>query len=95
MLKKRALLQCDYVINGVNHDAELEEVNKNLANYIKPNNFENEQSIIEFDKQFEEMCLILSKEFGKDIKGKSVMEFYSAYNLLKKQHEELKKLNKK
>ena len=31
----------------------------------------------------------------KDIKGKSVMEFYTAYNLLKKQHEELKKLNKK
>lgn len=95
LLKKRALLQADFIVNGVNHDAELEEVNKNLTHYIKPNNFENEQSLIEFDKQFEEMCLVLSKEFGNDIKGKSVMEFYSAYNLLKKQHEELKKLNKR
>lgn len=95
LLRKRALLQADSIINGTNHDAELEEVKKNLANYIRPNNFENEKTLIEFDKQFEEMCLILSKEFGNDIKGKSVMEFYSAYELLKKQHEELRKLNKK
>lgn len=95
LLRKRALLQADSIINGTNHDAELEEVKKNLANYIRPNNFENEKTLIEFDKQFEEMCLVLSKEFGNDIKGKSVMEFYSAYELLKKQHEELRKLNKK
>lgn len=91
LLRKRALLQCDYIVNGVNHDVEIEDINKKLTHLIRPQNFENDTAIIQFDKQFEEMCLILSKEYGNAIKEKSVMEYYTAYNLLKKQTDELKK----
>lgn len=92
LLRKRALLQVDEIQNGSDHSKEISELNAQIMKRFTPKDFENDKAIVEFDKQFETMCLILSKEFGGDVKGYTVMEFYSAYNLLNEQQKEMKKI---
>lgn len=95
LLRKRALLQIDEIHNGADHTKEIEAIADEIWKNYVPKSFENDKSVVEFDRQFENMCLILSKEFSGGVKGYTVMEFYSAYNLLKEQQKEIKKLNKK
>lgn len=94
-LRKRALLQVDEMQNGSDHTKEIEQLNVQIYRAYKPKNFENDAAVIEFDRQFENMCLILSKEFKGGVKGYTIIEFYSAYNLLKEQQKEMRKFNKK
>lgn len=95
LLRKRAMLRIDEIQNGRDHTKEIEEIAEQMARQYTPKNFENDKVVVDFDRQFENMCLILSKEFQGGVKGYTVMEFYSAYNLLKEQQKELKKLKKK
>lgn len=50
---------------------------------------------IRFDRQFEDMCLSISGELHTDAKRMSVMEYYSAYELLDRRGKEMKKRLKK
>ena len=40
---------------------------------------------VEYDKQFENMCLILSQKLNVQPKGFTVLEYYNAFMFLKKQ----------
>lgn len=97
LLRKRAMLQLSEMIDGEDNKEAIEKVTNEIMSRQNPKNFEGSESEeIKFDKQFEDMCLAMSKEFGGMVKGYSVMEFYSAYSRLDKQQEEIKKrLNKK
>lgn len=95
LLRKRALLQVDEIINAKDNSKEIEDISHQILERYEPKDFENDKAVIEIDRQFENMCLILSKEFQGGVKGYTVKEFYSAYNLLKTQQEEIKKLNKR
>lgn len=95
LLRKRALLQIDEIQNGADHTAEIEKLNEQISSKYVPKNFENDAAVVDFDRQFENMCLILSKEFKGGVKGYTIIEFYSAYNLLREQQREMKKLNAK
>jgi len=96
ILRKRAILQADEMINGSDHSEEIEKLSSQIWEKYEPKSYENDKAIVDFDRQFENMCLILSKEFQGGVKGYTVMEFYSAYNLLKEREKEMKKkLNKK
>lgn len=95
LLRKRALLQVDEIRNGADHAEEINAISDELWKNYLPKSFENDKAVVDFDRQFENMCLILSKEFAGGVKGYTVMEFYSAYNLLTEQQKEIKKLNKK
>lgn len=95
LLRKRAMLQVDEMQNGADHSKEIEKISTQIWEGYEPKSFENDKAIVDFDRQFENMCLILSKEFQGGVKGYTVMEFYSAYNLLKERDKEMKKLNKK
>ena len=81
--------------NGSDHTKEIDELTTQIWKKYEPKSYENDKAIVDFDRQFENMCLILSKEFQGGVKGYTVMEFYSAYNLLKEREKEMKKLNKK
>lgn len=94
-MRKRAMLMLDTISNGADHTKEIERLSSQIWEKYEPKSFENDKAIVEFDRQFENMCLILSKEFQGGVKGYTVMEFYSAYNLLKEREKEMKKLNKK
>ena len=95
LLRKRAMLKVDEIRNGSDHTKEIEEITSRIWEGYEPKSYENDKAIVDFDRQFENMCLILSKEFQGGVKGYTVMEFYSAYNLLKEREKEMKKLNKK
>ena len=95
LVRKRAMLQIDVIRNGADHKKEIDELSTKIWEKYEPKSFENDKAIVDFDRQFENMCLILSKEFQGGVKGYTVMEFYSAYNLLQEREKEFKKLNRK
>ena len=94
LAEKRALLQLDSIINDTDNEEKIEKLSKKMSAYYKPKNFGNGEDNAEvvFDKQFESMCLTISKEFGGDVKNYSVMEFYSAYESLERQRKEFEKI---
>ena len=95
LLRKLAMLKADEILNGSDHTKEIEELSHQIWEKYEPKSYENDKAIVDFDRQFENMCLILSKEFQGGVKGYTVMEFYSAYNLLQEREKEFKKLNRK
>ena len=95
LLRKKALLQIDEILNANDNSIEIDKLSHKILEKFDPKDYENDKAIVEFDRQFENMCLILSKEFQGGVKGYTVKEFYSAYTLLKAQQEEIKKLNRK
>lgn len=93
LIRKKALLQLGTIINGEDNKEKIEEINKKILGMHPPKVFEGKDSEeIKFDKQFEDMCLAMSKEFGGGVKDFTTMEFYTAFERMKKESEELKKL---
>lgn len=95
LLRRKALLLIDSTINKAENTAELVEIEKELVRLTEVGNFEEgENDEVTYEKRFNEMCLVISKEFATNAKGYTTLEFYSAQETLKKQSEELKKLKK-
>lgn len=88
VLKKYTMLKLDSIIAGITDEIE-EQINKiseYLITYTKPYIFYGPESIeIEYDKQFENMCLLLSQKLNVNPKKFTVLEFYNAFEYLKKQ----------
>lgn len=63
---------------------EVEELTNKIILYSNPKNFAGSDSIeIQFDKNFENLCLVLAHNLNIDAKTKTVMEFYNAFEYLK------------
>lgn len=93
LVRKRALLQISAIVKGDANDGEIKKVTESIYAMQTPKGFYGADSEeIKFDKQFEDMCLLIAKEFGGNIKQFTTMEFYSAFERLSKQAEETKKL---
>lgn len=93
LLRKRALLQLSEIVKGEDNKGKIEEVTKQIFAMQTPKSFMGENSEeIKFDKQFEDMCLVMAKEFGGGIKKFTTMEFYTAYEHLEKEYQEVKKM---
>lgn len=85
-LKRRTLLMLDAIIHGDETDkrAEIEEITTMLVTYTKPQSFSGSDSMeIAYDKQFENMCLILSQHLHVNPKTFTVMEYYNAFEYIK------------
>lgn len=93
LLRKRALLQLVAISKGEDKKDEIESVNASIRRMQHPKGFIGQDSEeVRFDKQFEDMCLLMAKEFGGGIKKYTTMEFYTAYERLTRQADEAKKL---
>lgn len=93
LLRRRALLQLRSILDGTDNKSKIAEVTKEIYAMQNPKGFDGKQSEeIRFDKQFEDMCLAMAKEFGGSVKGFSVMEFYTAYEHMERQSEQMKKM---
>lgn len=96
LLRRRAFLQLSEIIDREDHTAEIKDLTDRIFDYYDPKSFEGKESAeVKFDKDFEQMCLIMAKEFGGRVKDYTVMEFYSAQRLLKEQQDQMKKLKTK
>lgn len=96
LLRKRALLQLEAISKGVENSEEVAELTKKIVSMQSPKSFDGQESEeILFDKQFEDMCLIMAKEFGGGIKQYTTMEFYTAFERMTRNYEAQKKVNRK
>ena len=63
---------------------EAEEFRERLVLFQKPKVFTGHDGLeVRHDKDFETMCLMITKETGRDAKTMTVLEYYNAYEYLK------------
>ena len=92
-IKKRAILILDGIIEGRDTDEEADKITTFILTYNKPHTFEGKESIeIAHDKNFENMCLLLSQKLNVDAKKFSVLEYYNSASYLR---DEIKAQNKR
>lgn len=85
-LKQRTLLMLDAIIQGDESDkrAEIDDITTLLLTYTKPQSFSGSDSMeIQYDKQFENMCLMLSQHLHVNPKTFTVLEYYNAFEYIK------------
>ena len=96
LLYRRAMLQLAEITDGVDNSEAIKLIDNQLYAMVDTHNFEgNDSAEVELDKRFEEMCLILAKEFGGAAKKFSVMEFYTANKILADRQKQMNKARKK
>lgn len=93
LLRQRAMLQITAIVKEEDNSDKVEEVTQKILSMQNPKGFMGADSEeVRFDKQFEDMCLLMAKEFGGGIKKFTTMEFYTAFERLTRQYNEAKKL---
>ena len=50
---------------------------------------------VRYDKQFENMCLLIRKELNANAKGMTVLEYYNAFEFIKDMQKQKNAKNKK
>lgn len=85
-LRRRTMTMLDAIITGEDKQSEIEEITNLLLTFAKPSIFFGPDSLeIQYDKQFESMCLILSQKLNVKPKTFTVLEYYNAFEYLKEQ----------
>lgn len=99
MMKRRTLAVLNNIVAGVEHPdetAEIEKLTTELITYVKPQLFTGSESMeIQFDRQFENLCLALSEQLHVKPKEYSVMEFYNAFDFLQDRAKKADKAQKR
>ena len=86
MLKQRILLQLDFISTNTEHDSELLALDDRLFSFYKPSTFDgNKSAEVEYNKQFESTCLIITQRTGLTIEKLTVLQFYNALDDIHKQ----------
>ena len=95
-LRSHTLLRLKHIITGEDVKQACKEIEIRLAMLIKPRIFSGKRSAeIAYDKQFEEMCLVLSQNLQVQPQRMTVLQFYNAFEYLKKQAKKNKRNAKK
>lgn len=95
-LRSHTLLRLKHIITGEDVEQACKEIEIRLAMLIKPRIFSGKRSAeIAYDKQFEEMCLVLSQNLQVQPQRMTVLQFYNAFEYLKKQAKKNKRNAKK
>lgn len=94
-LKKRTLLQLNELINEVDEITEIEKIDDALILFFNPKDFGSGSVEVEYDTNFETMCLVISQRLNLNPKDMNVMEFYSSFEYVKKMIKEESKNNRR
>lgn len=83
-LRKRTLMLLDCIISGRTKTKQdtIDMLTLDLLLFSRPRDFASGKVEIEYDKQFEKMCVCLSEQLGLRPKEMTVVEFYTAYEHL-------------
>lgn len=85
-LKRKIMLVLDSICYDTDNSAEISKIENSMFSKYKPHSFMGKQSVeIIQDKQFEDMCLIVAQKLNMQAKAMTVLEFYHAINLIKRQ----------
>lgn len=99
LLRKRTLAVLENIIAGkMNPDAtpEIEKLTTALITYSNPKAFAGSDGVeIQFDRQFENLCLVLSEQLHVKPKEYSVLEFYNAFDFVQERAKKAEKAQKR
>lgn len=85
IMKRLAVLNLRMVTDGETYERrrQADEIREKLVLYSKPKVFTGHDGVeVRHDKEFETMCLTITKETGRDAKAMTVLEYYNAYDYL-------------
>ncbi len=86
-LKIRTLILLESIVKSSDGKDKIKKIDDFLLTFSKPTLFwGRDNAEIRYDKQFEDMCLVLSKELGVDSKSMTVLQFYNGFDYIKKQN---------
>lgn len=84
------------IITGVDNKNKINEIDNFLYDMAKPQDYSGKGGAeVKYIKRYEEMSLILTKYANKDAKKMTVLEYYQAYDALKKENKLNRKRSKK
>jgi len=99
LLKKRALAVLENIIAGKarpDGTKDVEKLTTALITYSNPKSFTGSDSEeIQFDRQFENLCLVLSEQLHVKPKDYSVLEFYNAFDFVQERAKQAEKARNK
>ena len=99
LLRKRTLEILRGILAGKEKPGETDAVEKlttELVTYSNPKVFTGSNGLeIQFDRQFENLCLVLSEQLHVEPKKYSVLEFYNAFDFVKERQKQLEKAQKR
>lgn len=93
LMRRRAMLQCDAITEETDrYDEEIDALTTKLMTFNKPQSFMGKDSAeVQYDKAFENMCLVISRELHADAKRMTVLEYYNAFEFVKDMNKQNKK----
>lgn len=95
-LKQRTIVVLRTIIDGRATEAdakEIDDITAELITYFNPQIFSGSDSVeVRQDRQFENMCLILSQSLHVEPKKFTTLEYYNAFEYMK---EQARKANKR
>lgn len=87
-LKQRTLLMLDSIENDTDNSESIAELDLILFKASAPKAYVGKESVeIQYDKQFESACFIISQKSGLNAKKLTVLQFYNALDNIKRQLE--------
>lgn len=91
LMKRHTVAILQNIIEGETKERNeaIERMTDRMVLYMKPRTFTGTGSIeIEHDKSFESLCLTIQRETGADPKRMTVLEFYNAYEYVRRMSKE-------
>lgn len=85
LLKWHTLANIRLITDGESEEnkQEVEKLEEKIVLFVKPKVYTGHDGVeVTHDKNFETMCLAITKETGKDAKSMSVLEYYNAYEYI-------------
>lgn len=99
ILRKRTLEVLNGIVEGVQDPGNTTAVDKlttALVTYSNPKLFSGPEGVeIQHDRQFENLCLVLSEQLHVKPKDYSVLEFYNAFDFVKEKAKQAEKAQKR
>lgn len=98
LMKRRTMAVLGNITDGESEERDrlIESLTETMVLYFAPKRFAGKQSVeIDHDKAFESMCLTISRETHADAKRMTVMEYYNAYEYIRRMAKERQKMASK
>ena len=86
IMKRLTLNLLTQVAEGTSEERrqQAEAMREQLVLFSKPKVFTGHDGIeVRHDKEFETMCLLITKETGRDAKAMTTLEYYNAYEYIR------------
>lgn len=99
ILRKRSLAILRAIMTDEERPGMTDEVDRwttALITYSKPQMFTGSEGVeVQFDRQFEDLCLVLSEQVHVNSKGLTVLEFYNAFEFVRERARQAEKGHKR